>query len=351
MATARKLPSGNWRVRLFLGTDSTGVKRYKSFTAGSKREVERLAINYEAEHLVENDMRFGEAVERYISSKSSTLSPSTIHGYRTIAKNYTGLIRDIRLSKLTNELLQRQLDAVAATCAPKTVRNAQGLISAVLKMFPCSFTPRMQAPAKVKVEVLIPSDEDIKKMLAAAAGRPIEIAILLAAFGSLRRGEICGLCVECVHADHITIKRTVVKDSSGHWILKEQPKTYAGYRDVPLPADVMEKVHNAIHGKAPSDRVLDMCPQTIYTAYKRVLKRAGVPDFKFHALRHYFATFCHSIGIPDQYIAEIGGWDDTATLTKIYQHTMKNKKHGVAEMINNYYSELKKDDTIDDTTK
>ena len=43
---ARKLPSGSWRARLFLGEDENGKKHYKSFTAATKREAERLALTY-----------------------------------------------------------------------------------------------------------------------------------------------------------------------------------------------------------------------------------------------------------------------------------------------------------------
>jgi hypothetical protein len=39
MATAKKLPSGNYRVRVY--DKSTG--KYKSFTAQTKREAERAA--------------------------------------------------------------------------------------------------------------------------------------------------------------------------------------------------------------------------------------------------------------------------------------------------------------------
>jgi hypothetical protein len=43
MATAKKTPSGNWRVQIFLGRDKDGTKRKKSITAPTKREAERLA--------------------------------------------------------------------------------------------------------------------------------------------------------------------------------------------------------------------------------------------------------------------------------------------------------------------
>ena len=342
MPTARKQPSGMWKVRVYHYIDENGKQHYKSFTGKTKKEAEKMALSFSATLSSKEDISFGEAVERYINSRSYTLSPTSINGYRTIAKYYLGPIKRTKLSKLTNEQLQKTLDILAADHAPKTVQNVQGLISSTLKMFPVSFQPKMQSPAKIKVDVLVPSDEDIKSMLEAAAGRTIEIPILLAAFGSLRRGEVCGLCADCVYDDHITVKRTMIRDQYGEWIIKEQPKTYAGFRDVPLPPDVMQKLHLLAQDKKPLDRIVDMCPQTVYTAFKRVLQRAGLPDYKFHSLRHYFATFCHSLGIPDQYIAEIGGWDDTATLTKIYQHTMKNKKSSVAEIISLHYSEIQK---------
>lgn len=48
-------------------------------------------------------------------------------------------------------------------------------------------------------------NEDIKLMLKDAAGRSIELAIMLVAFGPLSRGEKCGLYADCIHDDHITV--------------------------------------------------------------------------------------------------------------------------------------------------
>ena len=46
MATAKKLPSGSWRCLVYTGTDINGRRKYKSFTAGTKREAEYLATQY-----------------------------------------------------------------------------------------------------------------------------------------------------------------------------------------------------------------------------------------------------------------------------------------------------------------
>ena len=42
MATAKKLPSGSYRVRVYVGASANGKKKYKSITAPTKKEAERL---------------------------------------------------------------------------------------------------------------------------------------------------------------------------------------------------------------------------------------------------------------------------------------------------------------------
>ena len=46
MATAKKLPSGSWRVQVLAGYDASGKKIQKSFTDPTKREAEKMADEY-----------------------------------------------------------------------------------------------------------------------------------------------------------------------------------------------------------------------------------------------------------------------------------------------------------------
>ena len=45
MATAKKLPSGSWRVRVYTGTVD-GKKKYTSTTADTKKKAELMAAQY-----------------------------------------------------------------------------------------------------------------------------------------------------------------------------------------------------------------------------------------------------------------------------------------------------------------
>lgn len=96
---AKKLPSGSWSARLFLGEDENGKKHYKSFTAATKREAERLALNYAEERATPDRITFKDALARYIESKSNVFSPSTLRGYRQMEKYYDP-IKDMDVSEI-----------------------------------------------------------------------------------------------------------------------------------------------------------------------------------------------------------------------------------------------------------
>ncbi len=86
MATAKKLPSGNYRVRVHIGNG-----KYKSFTAEKKADAEYAANLYLQTYKDKKSpskITVGEAIDQYIESKSNILSPSTIRGYKVMRQNY-----------------------------------------------------------------------------------------------------------------------------------------------------------------------------------------------------------------------------------------------------------------------
>lgn len=337
MATARKLPSGNWRVRLYVGTVD-GVKQYKSFTDTTKKGAESKALAY-VNLASSDDLTFGEACRRYIKVKENIFSPATVRQYTSIADNYLGFLANIKLSVLKNDQLQAQLNDLSVDRSPKTINNIKCFFTAVLGMYPATFIPKLQTPPKEKKEVHIPTDDDIKLMLETAKGTDMELPIKLAAFGSLRRSEVSAIYKDSVFEDHIEVRRDMVMASSG-FVIKNRPKTFAGYRSIYLPTDVMQQIL-ALADATPDDTpVISLNPRQIYDKFRQITRKAGVYPFKYHSLRHYFASYCHSIGIPDQYIMKMGGWDDISTLTKIYQHTMDDRMEDARKQMLDYYKKL-----------
>ena len=109
MATARVLPSGQWRCLVFDGMEN-GKRKYKSFTAATKNDAELQAKQYLADPSRKNreqKLTVKDAIERYISSKEGVLSPSTIYGYRRMQRNRYESIGKLKIQELTSEDMQK----------------------------------------------------------------------------------------------------------------------------------------------------------------------------------------------------------------------------------------------------
>ena len=169
----KKLPSGNWRIQVLV--DGKRVGR----TFPTKEEAEYWAAGLKTKIMEENrsswKMTVGAAVDRYIESKSSILSPSTVLGYKRTKKRMEDII-GVQLNDLTQGKDSAVGESAGERPLPKTVANAHGLLSAVLKEYRPSMTLRTTLPSKVKAEIQIPSEAEIRAILKGCRGHKVRAA-------------------------------------------------------------------------------------------------------------------------------------------------------------------------------
>ncbi|MGN1097307.1 MAG: hypothetical protein ACI4SS_00230 [Clostridia bacterium] len=180
MATAKKLPSGNWRVRAYAGKGPDGKNIYKSFTASTKKEAEYMAaqyVNFERELDNADANNFGPIADKYIQSKSNILSPTTIDGYKRIKKNYLSDWENTKLSNITTMVIQKKINELSETKSPKTVRNVYSFITAVLYNANQNKKISVSLPKKKKIINTLPPAQDI---INALKGTDAELPTLLA---------------------------------------------------------------------------------------------------------------------------------------------------------------------------
>lgn len=337
MANAKKLPSGSWRVQVSAGKDRTGKRIVKSFTAPTKREAELAAAEWAAHRKdpLQISVTVSEAIDTYISGKTNVLSPATIRGYRMMERNSYALIGSLRLCDLNNQTVQEWISYLSRTAKPKTVKNAYSLfLSAVVYVDP-SLHFHVTLPARPQAAVTVPTDEEVQRLID-AANRDLKIAICLAAFCTLRRGEICSLRYSDINHDQsfIHVHSDMVMDESGLWILKEVPKNQTSNRYIEIPRQLLDLI-----GKGESnERIVPVTPGTITNGFDRIRKRTDVL-VRFHDLRHYSASIMHAIGVPDQYIMDRGGWKTDGTLKAIYRNVLEDKKNQFVDKTNQYFTD------------
>lgn len=357
MATAKQLPSGTWRCLVYSHSEKlfddngkpiidpkTGKQKekrfYESFTSNlpgkkGKKDAERQADAF----LIEKDhkrrpenLTVKEACEKYIKLKENVLSETTLRGYETIIKNNIADIAELPIRKLTQEDVQRWVNLISINLSPKTVRNIYGFFSSVMGIFLPDSTFRTQLPQRIEPEYYTPSDSDIMKLIRFIEGTELEKAVLLAAFGSLRRGEVCGLEKSDIKGNSIQVRKTRVRGRKG--IIEKSPKTTQSCRHIILPEFVIRKFDNV------EGRLIKMHPEDISKNFKRTLQQAGVPEFRFHDLRHYTASIMHAIGIPDQYIMKRGGWKSDKVLKRVYRNIIEEEDRKFIEKINSHFENM-----------
>ena len=252
--------------------------------------------------LVNKNITVKQAIDRYIESKTAVLSPSTIYGYKKANQRYLYILHDVKIAKLDQELIQRAINKLSYCYSPKTVRNAYGLLHASLQMFAPDFVYRISLPQKIKSSFYVPDENEIKVIYKLIKNT---------------------LTKDCITADGLEIRKAVVINEHGREVYKP-PKSYAGYRTIPISPLLRDKLMNTPDKK----RICVISSNKISRDWNSFLRKHGLHIFRFYSLRHYYASQALLLGIPQKYIAELMGHSSTDMIEKVYQHTFPSAMEG-----------------------
>ena len=326
--TIEKLKSGSYRIRQM---DKGKLYLVTIDHKPTKAEATRLI----AEKLVQKpvsskNMTLEQACLSYIEERENIISPSTSMGYHSIVKRIPPKYAGLHLMDISNATIQAMTNDYVKGHSVKTTKNYVSFIMSVLNYNDITVKSPSMPQAENKCSY-IPSKEDIIAVFQAIKGTDYEIPITLAALG-LRRSEICALTLSDLQGNKLSINKAKVPDKDGEWVIKGT-KTTASTRTIIIPdylADMIRKQGYVYVGY----------PGNIYVNLHRAQKRAGVPRFALHKMRHFFASYMHDQGFSDKQIQEMGGWSGdgfSKTMKTIYQHAMnlEQAKKNMADSIGN----------------
>ncbi len=322
MAKAKKLPSGNWRVRVY--DKETG--KYKSFTSDTKKEAEYMAAEWLSDRKREkNEKTVGECIDEYIAAKSNILSPTTIEGYRKIKRCNLSELCDIPISDITANDIQKHINTLSLKLSPKSVRNAHGLLMSIMNVYVPDFRANTTLPQKQKKFKEFP---EVKDVLNAIKNTDIELPCLLAIWLGLRMSEIRGIKKSDISGNILTIQRAKVTVKGKH-IEKSSTKTFESTRQLAVPEYILQMILNR-----EGEYITEMTGNAIGKRLTRILNTNGLTHITFHDLRHLNASVMLMLGIPDKYAMERGGWSSPNIMKSVYQHTFSEERKMVDKRIN-----------------
>lgn len=349
---ARKLPSGNWFIQLRLGGESVPV------TAATEKLCVREATAIKAEYLAgkrapkpeEPALTLTAAIDAYIASKSNTLSPSTIGGYRVIQRGrFQGTMkRDVY--KIDPSEWQEIVNAEAAICGPKTLRNAYFFVKSVCRSVCGISLPDVTMPGLVPAQKEFLTPSQIKIFVKAVKDEPCAIPALLA-LSSLRSSEIAALRWENIPDDpqFIQVSGALVRDEYNRPVLKKQNKNAASARRVPV---LIPELKAAIkRDRQPEGPVLAVPQDRLRDDINRICQENELPRVGIHGLRHSFASLAYHLRMPEKIAMDIGGWADSGTMHRIYTHIARSDIQRYQDAIGDFYKGNNANDNANNAAK
>lgn len=175
------------------------------------------------------------------------------------------------------------------------------------------------------------------------------LGIYICLSAGIRIGEICALTWDDIDTENgvIYIRKTIqriyiVENGYRHTeLILDTPKTKNSIRDIPMNKDLLKmlkpikKIVNNTFFVLTND-IKPTEPRTYRNYYKKLLLGLGIPELKFHGLRHSFATRCIESNCDYKTVSVILGHSNISTTLNLYVHpNMDQKKKCIEQMFKN----------------
>ena len=377
----RQRKDGTWEARFVIGVDpGTGKDIRKSVYAKSQKEVRRKMT--EAIAALDNDdyrepskMTVGGWLDIWSRDYLGGVKPYTIVDYTfNIRKHIKPALGAVKLDALTAHMIQqfynnfvRPAEEGGKGLSPKTLRNVHLVLrrslqqAVMLGYIRTNPADACTLPRVVKKEIKPLDEDDTACFIQAVKGDRFETIYLVTLFTGMRKGEVFGLTWDCVDftVGTITINKQLQADTkNGREYHLVSTKNGKGRVITPAPF-VMELLKAQRRGQAEwrlkagpawednglvftNELGVHLSPHTVFHHFKRIVESIGLPDTRFHDLRHSYAVAAIRSGDDIKTVQGNLGHATASFTLDVYGHVTDQMKRESADRMQKYIDSIKK---------
>jgi integrase len=223
-------------------------------------------------------------------------------------------------------------------------------------------------PRKERFDIKPLTEEQAQRLLAALRGHKWEALFTLALATGMRRGELIGLKWQDINFKTGTLQvvrvltRVPTKmPGREHVYIEAEPKTQKSRRNVVIAPFALEalKEHRIRQleaklkaGEAWQEHDYVFCtmhgthlnPNHIVEEFKKLLNQAGLPNIRFHDLRHSAASLLLSLGTHPKVVQELLGHTQIGMTLDVYSHLLPGMQEEAMSKLDEALKKQEEDD-------
>ncbi|HET8843502.1 MAG TPA: site-specific integrase, partial [Ktedonobacteraceae bacterium] len=256
--------------------------------------------------------------------------------------------------------------------APATIRYYHSVLHNALsvavkwELVPRNVCDLTSPPRRERYEMQTLTLEQAQKLLDALSGHKWEALFKLALATGLRRGEVLGLKWQDIdfEASTLQVRRILSRVPTNtanreHVYVEAEPKTKRSRRSVVIAAfarEALEK-HHTIQLEAKqkageywqendyvfcTTRGNHLNPNYVVDVLKKLLRNAGLPNIRFHDLRHSAATLLFKMKVHPKIVQELLGHSNISITLDIYSHVLPGMQEDAINSLDQAFKGLKR---------
>jgi integrase len=345
----RTLPSGRYQASYWF----EGRRHIASRTFGTKTDA-HLFLDDISTTLTRGDWvdpdagrrNFAQYAQEWLTQRTE-LRPLSRDQYSSLIANHLNpAFGHMELARVSAGQV-RSWHAQTVARRPGAAANAYRLLRAI---FNTAVTDELvtRNPCRVKgagadraKERAIPTVGQVEVLMNAMPAQ-LRAAVVLAAWGILRRGEVLGLRRGDIdlEAGTVRVERSLGERRNGDLMIGP-PKSAAGVRTVNMPVSALRVIEDHLedfvgpgaHASLFVGRTgQPLRPRGIEDAWRAAREEIGLPEMRFHDLRHFAGTMAAAAGASTKEVMARGGWSSPQMALR-YEHATQHRDRSIAEAL------------------
>ena len=289
----------------------------------------------------DDKLKFNILVKEWLENKKISIKESTYFNYVYVINKYIiAKFENILIEDLKNYNFNDFVIELMSELSTKTVRDIICILKAILCYANEEYNCNIKI-SKITSPKLIPGNIDIfsnkekgrLEKYCIRVNTLKSMGILICLNTGIRIGELCALKWKEIDLDkkilyvNNTLQRVYDKTKKKTKIIIDAPKTAKSIRQIPISNKLYErlkKIKNEYNANnffltGSSEKFIE--PRNYQKYFKNTLRKCKIKSYKFHTLRHTFASNCIEVGMDVKSLSEILGHSSVEITLNKYVHS------------------------------